>query len=69
MYPDGEYRFRHRCDRGVRGVIVCAPALRVGPHGPGHEVVVEDPLTVSPSVLCPDCGDHGFVRCGSWVSV
>jgi hypothetical protein len=26
-----------------------------------------DPLTVSPSVLCGRCGDHGFVRVGRWV--
>lgn len=26
-----------------------------------------DPLTISPSVLC-DCGDHGFIRDGKWVS-
>ncbi len=26
-----------------------------------------DPLTVSPSVLCMRCGDHGFIRNGRWV--
>jgi len=26
-----------------------------------------EPLTVSPSLLCPDCGDHGFIREGRWV--
>lgn len=26
----------------------------------------ENPLTLSPSVLCRVCGDHGFVRAGRW---
>ena len=26
----------------------------------------EDPLTVSPSILC-HCGDHGFIQGGVWV--
>jgi len=26
-----------------------------------------EPLTISPSVLCLICGDHGFIRNGSWV--
>lgn len=26
-----------------------------------------DPLTLSPSVLCRVCGDHGFIREGKWV--
>jgi len=26
-----------------------------------------DPLTLSPSLLCGQCGDHGFIRGGRWV--
>lgn len=26
-----------------------------------------DPFTISPSVLCRACGDHGFIRDGRWV--
>lgn len=26
-----------------------------------------DPVTLSPSLLCGTCGDHGFVREGRWV--
>lgn len=55
--------FAHRCDRGDRGVILCAPRL----DATGHRIEVADPLTVSPSILCPDCGTHGFVRAGKWV--
>ena len=27
----------------------------------------DDPLTLSPSILCRACGDHGFIRNGKWV--
>lgn len=26
-----------------------------------------EPLTISPSLLCRVCGDHGFIREGRWV--
>lgn len=26
-----------------------------------------EPLTLSPSLLCTACGDHGFIREGKWV--
>lgn len=39
----------------------------VEPNRPNTwDVISWDPLTLSPSVLC-SCGDHGFVRDGSWV--
>ena len=31
------------------------------------DVVQDDPVTLSPSILCRACGDHGFVRNGKWV--
>src|SRR5690348_15915346 len=30
-------------------------------------VVSDSPLTLSPSIECRVCGDHGFVRGGKWV--
>ena len=27
-----------------------------------------EPLTISPSILCRLCDDHGFIRDGKWVS-
>lgn len=33
--------------------------------GPGEE----DHLTVTPSLLCPRCGNHGFITDGRWISV
>lgn len=39
--------------------------------GPGAiatwTVEQDEPLTLSPSILCRTCGDHGFVRDGKWV--
>lgn len=64
-YPDGSVRFEHRCDRGERGVIICAPALQIGR---GH-TVTKPPggaPTVRASVLCPDCNTHGFITDGRW---
>lgn len=60
-YPDGSRRFRHRCDRGVRLVIVCAPLLTAQ-----HRVVDTNPLTVFPSILCTDCDTHGYITDGEW---
>lgn len=30
------------------------------------DLVSESPLTLSPSILCRACGDHGFIRNGKW---
>lgn len=65
FYEDGTARFEHRCDRGERGVVICAPLLQLDN---GHRIVNREPLTVEPSILCGDCGTHGFVRAGRWVS-
>lgn len=38
------------------------------PESPVHwDVVSEDPLTLSPSLACRVCGDHGWIRDGKWV--
>lgn len=59
----GVVRIEHQC-RVVEGTqIVCAPALQLGS---GHTLVSEDPITVTPSILCPDCGLHGFITDGRW---
>lgn len=33
----------------------------------GWDVLQREPLTLSPSLLCRVCGDHGFIRDGRWV--
>jgi hypothetical protein len=47
---DGEVRFSHVC-RLARS---------------GHIVVTRQPLTIVASILCSDCGIHGFVTDGTW---
>lgn len=67
-YADGVARFEHRCNRGERGTVVCAPALRLS-EPDGHRITQTAPLTIEPSILCPDCGTHGFIREGRWTDV
>lgn len=64
-YDDGTVRFEHTCDRGPRGVIVCAPALQIGN---GHTLTRNNDgqPTVRASILCDDCGTHGWVTDGRW---
>lgn len=67
FYADSTIGIEHRCrDIGEGDWLVCAPRLQL--EG-GHEIVSRDPLTVSPSILCPDCGLHGYIRSGEWQSV
>lgn len=42
-------------------------ARSFGGHIATWKVESEQPLTLSPSVLCRGCGDHGHVRAGEWV--
>jgi hypothetical protein len=70
VYTDGTYRFEHKCkgwteDDGTVVVKVCAPALQL--DNGGHRIESTDPLTVAPSILCPDCGLHGFIHDGRWI--
>lgn len=60
-YEDGPSRFEHNCFKPGRGWIVCAPSLEK------HSVTKTGvTVTVAPSILCSDCGVHGFVREGIW---
>lgn len=34
---------------------------------PQWHVESANPLTLSPSILCRSCGNHGFIREGKWV--
>lgn len=62
-YPDGAVRIEHTCHRTRDGLtIVCAPLLsfeHTRSGGLGH-------LTVTPSILCGDCGLHGYITDGTW---
>ena len=59
--------FAHLCDRGPRGTIWCAPLLTDVNQPGGHQVSGSlGKTTVTASILCPDCGLHGFVTEGRW---
>lgn len=34
-----------------------------------HTVISNKPYTLSPSLLCSECGLHGFIQNGKWVKV
>jgi hypothetical protein len=37
-----------------------------GDQRPTWQLVSRDPLTLSPSLLCRVCGNHGWIRNGKW---
>lgn len=41
---------------------------QIEPNKPTWTVESWEPLTLSPSLLCRRCGDHGFIRAGKWVT-
>lgn len=65
-----ELGFRHECgrwpdDQEPDGEFVKVIAPRLSLHtvtGP------EDALTIRASILCPDCGLHGYVTDGRWAA-
>lgn len=65
------YEVRHLCrtgqgDRPTDRDIWNAPVVDTA--NPGHHTLVSrDPLELTPSLQCPTCGLHGFVRGGRWV--
>jgi hypothetical protein len=63
-YPDGRVAFEHKCKVIDGQRVICAPRLQIGQ---GHEVITRDPLHIEASILCPDCGTHGWIRNGRWV--
>ena len=65
-YPDGQVGLRHVCTRPRDGrTLIVAPLLQLRPGG-GHTVISTDPVTVTPSCGCDDCGLHGFLTNGVW---
>jgi hypothetical protein len=38
-----------------------------GLAGKSWDVVKDEPMTLTPSILCRACGDHGFIQDGRWV--
>lgn len=68
----GAWGVRHVCTSWLdpdevdgRFVKVVAPRLTDGGH---HVEVGDQGVTVHPSILCPDCGLHGYVTDGTWAA-
>lgn len=40
---------------------------KVHPDAAKWTLVQEDPITLTPSLHCNACGDHGFITNGKWV--
>lgn len=38
-------------------------------QGPRWDKVQDEPLTITPSILCRTCGLHGYITNGEWVPV
>lgn len=62
----GRYRERGWCSSHVMFDLPNIERV-IGPTSPRWTVEVWEPLTISPSVRCLICGDHGHVRGGRWV--
>lgn len=75
--PDAETGVRHFVDEHTRpdtgqdcsgaGRILAPGAPRPDDGWAYWTLEVEEPLTLSPSLFCTACGDHGWVRSGAWV--
>jgi len=64
FYDDGRVGIEHRCKTIGEDRVICAPRLQLDG---GHVITSREPLTVTPSIACPDCGLHGFIREGRWL--
>ncbi|HXH63069.1 MAG TPA: hypothetical protein VNG95_02735, partial [Gemmatimonadales bacterium] len=66
-HPD----LKHPGAECVSGLHFDLPELRRFPTSFPNSAVWQveswEPLTISPSVLCMRCGDHGFIKAGRWV--
>lgn len=59
--PDG--------DRHSGGILFDLSGVREAfPNRPVWTVERWEPLTLSPSIQCTDCGRHGWIREGRWAS-
>lgn len=58
---------RHFCGEGGYQHVGSLPYGPPGVASPRWQVVQADPLTIVPSVLCPQCGLHGWITDGKWV--
>lgn len=55
-----------RCFSAV-AIDTTASRLAHGPQMAYHALVSREPLTLSPSLKCRACGNHGHITAGRWV--
>jgi len=66
-YSDGTIKFRHLCRLNDGRRKILAPET-FGPLHAAHKMISADPLTLEPSIICQQCGLHGWIRDGRWES-
>jgi hypothetical protein len=61
---------RHTCVPGAQGVgslpLSTDAGMKAFPKPPHWALENIDPITIGPSVRCPRCGKHGWIRDGVW---
>lgn len=63
-YADGSVGIRHVCHRSRDGLtVIAAPRLQLDN---GHHIASTEPVTITPSIACDDCGLHGFLITSVW---
>lgn len=55
----------HQCLTGAANSPSRLPVL-VAPRCSKHDLISDDPLTLSPSIACVSCGLHGFITDSVW---
>jgi hypothetical protein len=64
LAEDGDHVIvEHQCTRPEGWPPVVAE-LPNGPHG--WTITSREPLSVIPSILCSECGLHGYITDGQW---
>lgn len=58
------YAMKHPCQRADDLVLIVAPRLDL--HTIGEGSIQGGDITIGPSILCPDCGLHGYIHAGRW---
>lgn len=78
--PSNAERYATISDQEKAGIILTCPHSEGGVlfSRPGFETIFadrpkwtveqEEPLTISPSIDCGDCGCHGYIKEGRWVT-
>lgn len=64
QYANGDFGIAHNCKMiGEDQQLRHAPILD---WAGGHQILQREPLTITPSIQCSDCGLHGFITNDVW---